>query len=153
MMRPDDDPPDPRTAELLRGASRELHPRRDLWPGIEARLRRGRRVPRALPWALGLAVAASVAFVLMHRHPVRQEVPATAESRELVATLTAITGTRSATARSLARHLAIIDAAIAETKTALDETPADPALVDFLQDLDRRRLALLAQAARFAAES
>ena len=152
MMRPDDDPPDPRTAELLRGAPRELRPRRDLWPGIESRLRR-RRVPRALPWALGLAAAAGVAFVLLHRPPVRDEVQVTAESRELVATLTAITGTRSATARSLAHHLAIIDAAIAETKAALDETPADPALVDFLQDLDRRRLALLAQAARFAAES
>lgn len=153
MTRPDDDPPDPRTADRLARLPRELRPGRDLWPGIATRIRRRRRASRVLPWAIGLGLAASVALILVHRHPAQRGGPVAAESRELVATLTQMTGPRSATARSLAHHLAILDAAIAETRAALDETPADPALVDFLQDLDRRRLALLAQAARFAAES
>jgi hypothetical protein len=67
--------------------------------------------------------------------------------------LNATTGPRSATAKSLAHYLAILDGAIDETAAALRETPGDPALTEFLQTLERRRLTLLAQAARFAAES
>jgi hypothetical protein len=75
------------------------------------------------------------------------------ESSEVRAMLAATTGAKSATAKSLAHHLEIIDAAVAETARALEATPGDPALAEFLANLEQRRLALLAQAARFAAES
>jgi hypothetical protein len=151
MTYPDDDLPDPRTAELLRGARREITPARDLWPGIEGRLkRRGSKVARR-GWYIGLAAAAGVILALWTFRPgatVRQEV---ASEQEVTVWLAQTTGPHAATAQSLARHLEIVAKAITETRTALDETPGDPALREFLQNLERRRLALLAQAARYAA--
>lgn len=151
MTIPDDDLPDPRTAELLRGVKRDIDPGRDLWPGIEGRLkrRRGGGAQRR-GWVVGtmLAAAAAVAFFYF-----RAPAPTPTESAEVRAMLAATTGARSATAKSLAHHLEIIDAAIDETARALEATPGDPALAEFLANLEQRRLALLAQAARFAAES
>ena len=151
MTYPDDDLPDPRSAELLRGVRREITPTRDLWPGIEGRLRRrGARVTRR-GWTLGLAAAAGVILALWVFRPdgvVRNEV---ASEQEVTLWLAQTTGPHAATAKSLARHLEIVAQAIAETRAALDETPGDPALREFLRNLERRRLALLAQAARYAA--
>ena len=151
MTIPDDDLPDPRTAELLRGVKRDVQPGRDLWPGIEGRLkRRSGAAAQRRRWVVGtmLAAAAAVAFFYF-------QAPAATptESAEVRAMLAATTGARSATAKSLAHHLEIIDAAVAETARALEATPGDPALAEFLANLEQRRLALLAQAARFAAES
>jgi hypothetical protein len=151
MTIPDDDLPDPRTAQLLRGVKRDVQPGRDLWPGIEGRLRRrGRGAQGRRVWYIGsmLAAAAAVAFFLF-----RTPAMAPTESSEVRAMLAATTGAKSATAKSLAHHLEIIDAAVAETARALEATPGDPALAEFLANLEQRRLALLAQAARFAAES
>ncbi len=154
MTIPDDDLPDPRTAELLRGVQRELQPGRDLWPGIEGRLRRrDGKTARRRVWIVGTLLAAAAAFVIIARQ-VYTVFPATpTESSEVRAMLAATTGAKSATAKSLAHHLEIIDAAVAETARALKATPGDPALAEFLANLEQRRLALLAQAARFAAES
>jgi hypothetical protein len=150
MTIPDDDLPDPGTAELLSGVRREVQPNRDLWPGIEGRLRRRRgAAAQGRRWLYGLAAAAAIALTVVGTRDPR---PAT-ESSEVRAMLAATTGAKSATAKSLAHHLEIIDAAIDETARALDATPGDPALAEFLANLEQRRLALLAQAARFAAES
>jgi len=153
MTIPDDDLPDPRTAELLRGVRREVTPARDLWPGIEGRLRpRGSRVT-GRGWLVGLAAAAAILLAFWLVRPRTPTEPTLAEAPQIQLWLTQTTGPHSATAKSLARHLDIVAQAIAETKAALEETPGDPALTEFLQTLQRRQLALLAQAARFAAES
>lgn len=137
--------------ELLRGLPRDIKPGRDLWPGIEGRLRRRRTGMRA-GW-IGVAAAAGIILALAVGRRTVAPSPVGSESAELQVTLASTTGPRSATARSLARHLAILDAAIGETETALQETPGDHPLLELLQTLQRRRFALLAQAARFAAES
>ncbi len=106
-------------------------------------------------WGVGLAAAAVIliTFGALRRGLRTHDSRPTTESTEIQLILNATTGPRSATAHSLAHYLAILDGAIDETTAALRETPADPALTDFLQTLQRRRLTLLAQAARFAAES
>ena len=153
MTIPDDDLPDPRTAELLRGVRRELTPGRDLWPGIEGRLRPRGRAASARRWTIGIAAAAAVLLGFWLTRPRTVTAPTIAESAQIQLWLAQTTGPHSATAKSLARHLDIVAAAIEETRAALQETPGDPALTEFLQTLQRRQLALLAQAARFAAES
>jgi hypothetical protein len=155
MTIPDDDLPDPRTAELLRGVRREITPSRDLWPGIEGRLRRpiGRAVSARRRWMIGIAAAAAIFAGFLAFGPRTKVAPALAEAPQIQLLLAQTTGPHSATAKSLARHLDIVAQAIEETETALAETPGDPALTEFLQTLQRRQLALLAQAARFAAES
>jgi hypothetical protein len=153
MTIPDDDLPDPRTAELLRGVRREITPARDLWPGIEGRLRpRGSRVA-GRGWLIGFAAAAALFLGVWYYTADQVATPDLAEAPQVQLWLTQTTGPHSASAKSLARHLDIVAAAIDETKAALKETPGDPALTEFLQTLQRRQLALLAQAARFAAES
>jgi hypothetical protein len=157
MTIPNDDLPDQRMAELLRGVRRDIRPGRDLWPGIEGRLkRRGGETARRRVWIAAGAMAAGIILtVILIQPPVRRpdDLGIALESAEVQQTLIATTGPRSATAHSLAHYLAILDAAIEETATALRETSDDPALTEFLQTLERRRLTLLAQAARFAAES
>ena len=156
MTFTDDDLPDPRTAGLLGGLPRAITPSRDLWPGIEGRLRgRGWRV-KGRGWIPTVGIIAAAAIVLVLRGPSTLDprpMASSTESAEIQVILNATTGPRSATAHSLAHYLAILDGAIDETTAALRETPGDPALTDFLQTLQRRRLTLLAQAARFAAES
>lgn len=151
MTYPDDDLPDPRTAELLRGARREITPDRDLWPGIEGRLRRRGSWVKRRGWAIGFATAAGVVLALWTFRPRPPVPPTVAEDAQVQLWLTQTTGPHAATAKSLARHLEIVAQAIAETRTALAETPGDPALQEFLQNLERRRLSLLAQAVRYAA--
>jgi hypothetical protein len=153
MTFPDDDLPDPRTAELLGGVPRAITPSRDLWPGIEGRLRRRGADAQGRRWIVGLTIAAAAALVVWMPRPATRDSRPTTESVEMQQVLNATTGPRSATAHSLARYLGILDGAIAETEAALRATPRDPALTEFLQTLQRRRLTLLAQAARFAAES
>lgn len=151
-MTAPDERPDPRLA----GLPRSITPARDLWPGIERRLkRRGGETARRRVWLGGLALAATViiSFAILRPGTVGPTTGSTAESAEMQLVLNATTGPRSATAKSLAHYLAILDGAIDETAAALRETPGDPALTEFLQTLERRRLTLLAQAARFAAES
>ena len=153
MTYPDDDLPDPRTAELLRGVRREITPTRDLWPGIEGRLRRprGRAASARRRWFIGLAAAAAILLAVWSFRSGGMVRPEVAETEQVQLWLAQTTGPHAATAKSLARHLEIVAQAIAETRAALDETPGDPALREFLQNLERRRLALLAQAARYAA--
>lgn len=149
-MTAPDDRPDPRLA----GLPKSISPARDLWPGIEGRLRRRRGAgTQGRRWLAGLVLAAAAAIVLIVRGPSTPAPQDSVESAELQQVLLATTGPRSSTAHSLAKYLSILDAAIAETGAALRETPGDPALTEFLQTLERRRLTLLAQAARFAAES
>jgi hypothetical protein len=153
MTFPDDDLPDPRTAELLGGVPRAIAPARDLWPGIEGRLRRRGSWVAGRGWAIGAAVAAAAVLIIWLPQPGSRDPRPSTESAEMQQVLNATTGPRSATAHSLVRYIGVLDGAIAETEAALRETPHDPALAEFLQTLQRRRLTLLAQAARFAAES
>lgn len=151
-MTAPDDRPDPRLA----GLPRSIAPARDLWPGIEGRLRRrGAETARRRVWLGGLALAATIIISFALFRPVSRTIDdgSDAESAEMQLVLNATTGPKSTTAKSLAHYLAILDGAIDETAAALRETPGDPALTEFLQTLERRRLTLLAQAARFAAES
>jgi hypothetical protein len=151
MTWPDDDLPDPRTAELLRGVRREIPPTRDLWPGIEGRLRRRGAGAQGRRWIYGLAAAAAILLAVWSFRAGGVVRPEVAETEQVQLWLAQTTGPHAATAQSLARHLEIVAAAITETRAALEETPGDPALKEFLQNLERRRLALLAQAARYAA--
>jgi hypothetical protein len=153
MTIPDDDLPDPRTADLLRDVQREITPSRDLWPGIEGRLKRRDAGTQRRRWLIGIAAAAAVLLGFWLVRPRVATTPTIAEGTQIQLWLTQTTGPHSATAKSLARHLDIVAQAIDETNAALKETPGDPALTEFLQTLQRRQLALLAQAARFAAES
>lgn len=151
-MTTPDERPDPRLA----GLPKSITPARDLWPGIEGRLRRrGGKTARRRVWLGGLALAATViiSFAVLRPEQTTSGGASGAESAEMQLVLNATTGPRSTTAKSLAHYLAILDGAIDETAAALRETPGDPALTEFLQTLERRRLTLLAQAARFAAES
>jgi hypothetical protein len=152
MTYPDDDLPDPRTAELLRGVRREIAPTRDLWPGIEGRLRGRGSWVRSRGWMFGLAAAAAIVVAVLIFRPGTGTRTEVADAEEVQVWLAQTTGPHAATAKSLARHLEIVGEAIAETRAALDETPGDPALREFLQNLERRRLSLLAQAARYAVE-
>ena len=151
-MTAPDERPDPRLA----GLPKRIAPSRDLWPGIEGRLRRRRGAGTpGRRWLVGAAIAAAIliSFAVLRPGTIDRNDASTVESAEMQLVLNATTGPRSATARSLAHYLAILDSAIAETTAALRQTPGDPALTEFLQTLERRRLNLLAQAARFAAES
>jgi hypothetical protein len=155
MIAPDD-LPEPRLAESLQQLPTSIAPGRDLWPGVAGRLRPRRHPIARNVWLAGGLFAAAAALFLLIGTPATGSSALEAEraeSREMQLVLNATSGPKSATARSLAHYLAILDAAIDETAAALRETPGDPALTDFLKTLERRRLDLLAQAARFAAES
>ena len=101
---------------------------------------------------MGLAAAAAIIVAVWVFRPGTATRLEVAEAEQVQVWLAQTTGPHAATAKSLARHLEIVAAAITETRAALDETPGDPALREFLQNLERRRLSLLAQAARYAVE-
>jgi len=157
----------PRVAAL----PRSIDPPRDLWPAIAGRLH-ARRAARMPPrWRLaGLAAAAAVLLVagssaatlwLVRERPS----PAAAAtpvieagyvnaSAELMRALDAERAHLApATVATLERNLAVIDAAIAESRAALASDPANRDLAALLWASYRQKVALLQQATRLVERS
>lgn len=162
MTRDDDD------ATLrphLEALPREITPPTDLWPAVEARIRRGAR-PRwtflAAAAVLLVAVTASITTIIVRE-------PGTAPgagASGILAVVEADYATETAALRAvldaererlapetvaaLERNLAVIDGAIAESREALARDPANPDLRVLLRASYAARVALLEQATRVA---
>ncbi len=147
-----------------------IEPPRDLWPHIRSRI--ARPVSRASRWRMaGLAAAAAVALVTgssaVTLHFARSRpaaVPAprvpAIEAGYASATadlLRALEAQRSrlspTTIATLERNLAVIDAAIAESRAALAGDPGNRDLEALLWAGYRQKVALLQQATRLAERS
>ena len=148
---------------------RAIDPPRDLWPSINRRLpRRGR------PWWRTAALAAAAAIMLMAGssaltlwlvrdrgapHAAAGTTPAieagyVSATADLMRALDAERGRFSpATVATLERNLAVIDAAIAESRAALAADPGNRDLAALLWASYRQKVALLQQASRLAERS
>jgi len=164
---------------LLRDAEslpRAIEPPRDLFPAIRSTLSRGG--PHSRAWLGWAGLAASLLILLtaaaLFLGPREAQAPAAAESPLPAASfatsryLAAEDEYRRATEQLLAaleerkaglapetvevveRNLQIIDAAIAEVKTALDADPADSRNGEFLTALQRQKIQLLRRASRLS---
>lgn len=151
---------------------RAIEPPHDLWPEIERRLLPGSRSTRApRRWRLaGLAAAAAIMLVAgssaLTLWLVRDHAPASAAatpaieagyvnaSAELLRALDAERARLSpATVATLERNLAVIDAAIAESRAALATDPGNHDLAALLWASYRQKVALLQQATRLVERS
>ena len=151
---------------------RSIEPPHDLWPAIERRLPgpRSARPPRR--WRLaGLAAAAAIMLVagssaltlwLVRDRPAASSAAATPAieagyvnaSAELLRALDAERARLSpATVATLERNLAVIDAAIAESRAALATDPGNHDLAALLWASYRQKVALLQQATRLVERS
>lgn len=147
-----------------------IEPPRDLWPDVRRRIGRPlRRTPR---WrTMGLAAAAAIALVAgssaVTLHFARGR-PGVATAPRIPAIeagyasatadlLRALDAQRShlspATIATLERNLAVIDAAIAESRAALASDPGNRDLEALLLAGYRQKVALLQQATRLAERS
>ncbi|MGE5927610.1 MAG: anti-sigma factor family protein [Gemmatimonadota bacterium] len=142
---------------------REVTPPPVVWAGIASRIRAPRRrLLPALAAALVLMAASSAATVLVLRHQPASgtvaSVPAIeAGYIEQAAALSAVLGAERGrlapeTIATLERNLRIIDAAIAESRAALEADPGDTDLRLLLQASHQQKVALLEQATRLARE-
>ena len=149
---------------------KSIPPRRDLWGGIAARL--GRRAPgnvqRAF-WTGALAAAAVFAIVVgtsrllppstaLHRPAGQGWAAVTADyeqsAAELVATLVTERGRlRPETVALVERNLRIIDAAIRESRAALERDPGNAELRQLFAAAYRQKVELLRWATRVATSS
>lgn len=150
--------------------SRSIDPPHDLWPAISRRLRRRGARPR---WRLA-ALAAAAAIVLMAgssaltlwlvrdrgaSHAAAGATPAIeagymSATADLLRALDAERGRLApATVATLERNLAVIDAAIAESRAALAADPGNRDLEALLWASYRQKVALLQQASRLAERS
>lgn len=136
---------------------REVQPSRDLFPGIAARIR-----PRTTRWAPARWLAAAVVLVAASSWTTAQLVrpdpppalPAETWEQEMVgatAELRAALDARRAdldpaTLATVEQNLALIDRAIAETRTALDADPEDRRLRQALVRANEQKISLLRRA-------
>ncbi|HEX5634591.1 MAG TPA: hypothetical protein VFX50_15220 [Gemmatimonadales bacterium] len=144
-------------ARRARELPRSIEPARDLWPGIERRLQpRRRRLPRWLPLAAALALAAG-AWLLGRTAsrdvpgpvPVADAPAGTGAATELLAALERDPGTLAPeTLAALRRNLAVIDSALAESRAALARDPGDADAESWLRLVERQRADLLRQVVR-----
>ena len=148
-----------------------IEPPRDLWPRIERRIAPSPVRSRFMALAAALALVAGssgVTWLVM-----RDDAPPAAASTDSVATGVRVFEARyveqartlagllerergrlaPATVEVLERNLAIIDAAIAESRAALAADPSNPALETLLRAGHEQKVALLEQAARLVRES
>jgi Putative zinc-finger len=146
-----------------RALPRAVHPDRELWPGIEARLfpRRATRPHRQRPRAL-LALAAGIALLLagalLATWYQRTTAPAASafalerqrydrESADLAQSLGRdSTGLPGDTRAVVQRNLAIVDRAIREAEAALASDPGNAELEQMILARYAQRLALLKRA-------
>jgi anti-sigma factor RsiW len=150
---------------------RAIDPSRDLWPRFERRLRpsplRGRLL--ALAAALALVAGSSAVTWFVMRDSDGSAVAVTDSTRSAVQVFEAryVEQARTLgevlesergrlapeTVAVLERNLAIIDAAIAESRAALAADPSNPELETLLRAGHLQKVALLEQAARLVRES
>ena len=152
---------------------RSIEPAHDLWPAIEGRLRERRSIRAPGRWRLAwLAAAAAIVLVagssaatlwLVRGHPSPTAAAAATPvieagyvnaSAELMRALDAERSHLApATVATLERNLAVIDAAIAESRAALANDPANRDLAALLWASYRQKVALLQQATRLVERS
>jgi anti-sigma factor RsiW len=147
---------------------RSIEPPHDLWPGIQQRLGRSGPIQAPRRWRMaGLAAAAAILLMAgssaVTLWLVRDRPAATAPAIEagyVSATaelLRALDAERAhlapATVATLERNLAVIDAAIAESRAALATDPANHDLAALLWASYRQKVALLQQATRLVERS
>ncbi len=156
-------------APTLAGLPRTIEPPDDLWPDIRSRLsvRPARQLSRGRIAALALAaavvlMAGSSAVTLWLTHDHSQEMTAAPSptvieagyvdaSAQLLRALAAERDKLSpATVATLQRNLAVIDAAIAESRAALAADPGNHDLAALLWAGYRQKVALLQQVTRIA---
>jgi len=153
-----------------RALPKSIPPRRDLWGGIAARLgqRATGNVQRAF-WTGALAAAAVFAIVVgtsrllppstaLHRPAGQGWAAVTADyeqsAAELVATLVTERGRlRPETVALVERNLRIIDAAIRESRAALERDPGNAELRQLFAAAYRQKVELLRWATRVATSS
>ena len=158
-------------AKPVAALSRSIEPPHDLWPRIERRIEPSRLRSRLVALAAAIALMAgssTVTWMVMRDG----EAPAVAaadttapgvrvfearyveQARTLAELLERERGSLApATIAVLERNLAIIDAAIAESRAALAADPANPELETLLRAGHEQKVALLEQAARLVRES
>ena len=147
--------------EGLDRLARTQKPRRDLWPGIEARLVRRPRAVRPL-WAYSLAASVLVAVAAgalwslgLHRGGgTPQEIVATGQSPESAyfaqraayaeSSVQTATNLAPATRQVILKNLRIIESSIQDMQDALDKDPNNPRLRALLFDLYQNEARLLA---------
>ncbi len=149
---------DPSLDPLVRRLPSSIEPPRDLWPDIERRLApRQRGLPRWLPLAAVLALLLLGGSLL--RRLARESAPeptAVATAAPGVAAEAALLASLEGDASSLTpetiatlrRNLAIIEAALAESRRALAADPGNGDVQALFRLVQRQRTTLLQQAAR-----
>ena len=149
-----------------------IEPAHDLWPGIEGRLHQRRAIRRPGRWrTAGLAAAAAILLVagssaatlwIVRGHPSATAAATTPvieagyvnASAELMRALDAERAHLApGTVATLERNLAVIDAAIAESRAALATDPGNRDLAALLWASYRQKVALLQQATRLVERS
>lgn len=149
-------------AQHLAILPKSLAPERELWSGIERRIRPSvRRQPMLIAAAI-LLVLVPAALLLRPRPESAPVLPVPAvgplvasyesAARELERSVAGLAGVAPAVGASLVRQLSTLDAAIAESAGALRDEPSNETLQVLLLSAHRKKLALLRQAAELGAE-
>ena len=145
---------------------RQIQPQHDLWPGIAARITRGRRASRPQFWAYGLAasllvaIGAGASWLLLPQRsgmvatPLAQSAapPATVDIDYLqaraafAANVTHGGGMSPATRAVILHNLGIIDRSMHDIQGALAQDPNNPHLRGLLFDIYQNEATLLAAA-------
>ncbi|MGH8279062.1 MAG: hypothetical protein ACRETQ_05810 [Gammaproteobacteria bacterium] len=158
-------PPDKKLDTLLEKLPREIQPRRDLWPGIAARIGRPQHWPRmavnVLAVAAVLAAAAVVTWVIfsMYTHLPHQPAvasgapnnanPATQAVNLLASFTLELAGNHEIPDKARAAlldNLNIVTANIARTEVAVKKYPDDVNLRGLLFNLYQQQAQLLSEA-------
>lgn len=150
---------DPKLDKALDRLPRELPPQRDLWPGIEARIRhRSRRPLWAYSLAASLLVAAGALWIALgvHRHaatpqetvPVATVSPANSYFAQRAAyaeeSVQNAPNLSPATRQVILKNLRIIEGSMQDIQLALDHDPNNPRLRSLLFDLYQNEARLMA---------
>lgn len=154
---------DDKLKKALGDLPREVSPSRDLWPGIEGRIRRRRAAARSA-WSYGLAASVLVAvaagglwagFHMQKQGGTPQEIVAVGTSAPVDPYLAqraafaeqsvqSATDLAPATRAVILRNLRIIEGSMQDIQAALDKDPNNPRLRALLFDLYQNEARLLA---------
>jgi len=133
-----------RLEELIERLPRRLEPERDLWPGIEARLRPQRPASRKAPYRFAAAAVLGVIALGLY-FGLRPGGPAPGAGSRTAA----LPQARNPEA-VVAIDLETVNRTIARIRAALKRDPGDPALYDFLREAYRQKGRLIAASARLS---
>lgn len=134
-----------RLEELVKRLPRRIEPERDLWSGIEARLRPRR--PAAGRTLYRFAAAAAVAAIAVGLYFGLRPPPA---APGIAGRPVAVRAARPNPETVVARNLHAVDRMIARIRTALARDPGNPALYDFLYEAYRQKGRLIAERVRLS---